>query len=133
MDIRMALQHTATHCNTLATHCNTLATHCNTLATHCNTLQWTSEWQAPRGAQTHIHDINFTFQNIFTHTHQQSWSSEWYGGAERSRLLKIICLFYRNLVSFIGYIFFTYSLNILYIFFAYSLPIHRYSPAVMVI
>ena len=57
---RPALQHTATHCNTLqhtATHCNTLqhtathgntrqhtATHCNTrqhTATHCNTLQST--------------------------------------------------------------------------------------------
>ena len=46
-----ALQHTATHCNTLqhtATHCNTLqhtATHRNTLqhtATHCNTLQHTA-------------------------------------------------------------------------------------------
>ena len=44
----IALQHIATHCNTLqpiATHCNPLqhiATHCNTLqhtATHCNTLQ----------------------------------------------------------------------------------------------
>ena len=41
-DKKVALQHTATHCNTLqhtATHCNTLqhtATHCNThTATHC--------------------------------------------------------------------------------------------------
>jgi len=49
-----ALQHIATHCNTLyriAAHCNTpsrlqrTATHCNTLqhiATHCNTLQRTA-------------------------------------------------------------------------------------------
>jgi len=47
-----AMQHTATHCNTLqhtATHCYTLlhtATHCYTLqhtATHCNTLQHTAK------------------------------------------------------------------------------------------
>ena len=49
--LRVFLQHTTTHCNTLqhtATHCNTLqhtATHCNTLhrtATHSHTLQHTS-------------------------------------------------------------------------------------------
>ena len=40
----MALQHTATHCNTLQHICNTLqhtATHCNTLQHICNTLQHT--------------------------------------------------------------------------------------------
>jgi len=52
-ELRHALQHTATHCNTLqhtATHCDTLqhnATHCNTLpvmkrGTPCNTLQRTA-------------------------------------------------------------------------------------------
>jgi len=39
------LQHTATYCNTPPTHCNTLhqtATYCNTPPTHCDTLQHTA-------------------------------------------------------------------------------------------
>ena len=74
-----ALQHTATHCNTLqhtATHCNTLqhtATHCNTLQhtpaysiilqhtkTHSNTLQHTT-------SATYMHESWCSLQHTATH------------------------------------------------------------------
>jgi len=85
-----ALQHTATHCNTLqdtATHCNTLqctAAHCNTLqhthaytpqigkdvwhfrvrATHCNTLQHTA---THRITLQHCNTLQHTATHCNTH------------------------------------------------------------------
>jgi len=60
-----ALQHTATHCNTLqhtATHCNTL----QLTATHCNTLQYTATYSS-------ILHHTATHQNTLKHiaTHNQ--------------------------------------------------------------
>ena len=62
-----ALQHTATHCNTLqdtATHCNTL----QCTAAHCNTLQHTHAYTPQIGIDVWHFRVHATHRNTPHHT-----------------------------------------------------------------